>query len=238
MNWRAPCCPEMHRDDSRPTPALLAARIDRSPTFLRYHLMLHPAPPIAMVAHPIDERMARKMHYMRGGDPHPQGGPRTQDWVAANHLHRPEQRRRLAVKGKKLTPGERRTCRHIVKPGTILAWFGAFDREQIRWLQESKDGSATQARRDPRYRDPHGDRKLRLGLHQDPRRPPQRTQNRDQHHDLVQHSPGGGHRSRTRAPQVAHMELGLDIHFGIAPMPAPTPIPDPFVGCCLGPRIR
>lgn len=34
-----------------------------------------------------------------------------------------EQRRRLAVAGKALTPGERRACCHIVSPARILAWF-------------------------------------------------------------------------------------------------------------------
>jgi transposase InsO family protein len=34
-----------------------------------------------------------------------------------------EQRRRLATAGKLLTPDERRRCCHLVKPGTILAWF-------------------------------------------------------------------------------------------------------------------
>ena len=34
-----------------------------------------------------------------------------------------EQRRRLATAGKLLTPDERRTCCHLVKPATILAWF-------------------------------------------------------------------------------------------------------------------
>jgi hypothetical protein len=34
-----------------------------------------------------------------------------------------DQRRRLATAGKLLTPDERRTCCHLVKPATILAWF-------------------------------------------------------------------------------------------------------------------
>jgi putative transposase len=34
-----------------------------------------------------------------------------------------EQRRRLALKGKKLTAAERRACCQIVSPATILAWF-------------------------------------------------------------------------------------------------------------------
>ena len=34
-----------------------------------------------------------------------------------------KQRRRLAVKGKQLTPEERRECCELVTPATILAWF-------------------------------------------------------------------------------------------------------------------
>ena len=34
-----------------------------------------------------------------------------------------EQRRRLALKGKELTPEERRACCQTVRPETILAWF-------------------------------------------------------------------------------------------------------------------
>ena len=34
-----------------------------------------------------------------------------------------DQRRRLAVAGKALSPAERKKCCQIVKPGTILGWF-------------------------------------------------------------------------------------------------------------------
>src|SRR3954470_3823881 len=34
-----------------------------------------------------------------------------------------EQRRRLAIKGKRLTPEEREACCQIVRPETILRWF-------------------------------------------------------------------------------------------------------------------
>jgi hypothetical protein len=34
-----------------------------------------------------------------------------------------DQRRRLATAGKLLTPDERRKCRDLVEPATILAWF-------------------------------------------------------------------------------------------------------------------
>ncbi|MGA7740199.1 MAG: hypothetical protein ABSF35_23490 [Polyangia bacterium] len=35
----------------------------------------------------------------------------------------PDQRRRLALAGKELTPKKRRQCCQLVKPATILAWF-------------------------------------------------------------------------------------------------------------------
>jgi hypothetical protein len=35
----------------------------------------------------------------------------------------PEQRRRLAIKGRALTPEERDACCPVVRPSTILAWF-------------------------------------------------------------------------------------------------------------------
>ena len=49
----------------------------------------------------------------------------------------PEQRRRLAIAGKELTPKERKECCHLVKPETILAWFrqlaaGKYDSSQAR----------------------------------------------------------------------------------------------------------
>ena len=49
----------------------------------------------------------------------------------------PEQRRRLAIAGKELTPKERKECCHLVKPETILAWFrqlaaGKYDTSQAR----------------------------------------------------------------------------------------------------------
>ncbi len=52
-----------------------------------------------------------------------------------------EQRRRLAVKGKELSPGERRECCQIVKPSTILGWF--------RRLVSQKYDSSQSRRRGP-----------------------------------------------------------------------------------------
>ncbi len=77
---------------------------------------------VAMIAYAINERMARKMEYMVE-----ENRVLKEALTAATGKERitftAEQRRRLAVKGKALTPEERRTCCQIVKPETILAWF-------------------------------------------------------------------------------------------------------------------
>ncbi len=52
-----------------------------------------------------------------------------------------DQRRRLALKGKDLSPAERRDCCQIVKPATILAWF--------RRLVSDKYDSSESTRRGP-----------------------------------------------------------------------------------------
>jgi hypothetical protein len=77
---------------------------------------------VAMIAYAINERMARKMEYMVE-----ENRVLKEALAAATGKERitftAEQRRRLAVKGKALTPEERRTCCQIVKPETILVWF-------------------------------------------------------------------------------------------------------------------
>ncbi len=79
---------------------------------------------IAMIAYAINERMARKMEYMQE-----EVRILKEALTAATGKERinftAEQRRRLALKGKDLTPDERRACCQIVKPETILAWFRA-----------------------------------------------------------------------------------------------------------------
>jgi hypothetical protein len=70
----------------------------------------------------MNERMARKVDYLQ-----------EEVWVLKEALatatckkriqFTAEQRRRLAVKGKALTPEERSSCCQIVRPATILAWF-------------------------------------------------------------------------------------------------------------------
>jgi putative transposase len=77
---------------------------------------------IAMVAYAINERMARRAEYL-------QEEVRVLKEALATATGKtrvaftPEQRRRLALKGKQLTPEERDTCCQIVRPQTILAWF-------------------------------------------------------------------------------------------------------------------
>jgi putative transposase len=67
-----------------------------------------------------------------------------------------EQRRRLAVKGKALTPDERRHCCQVVRPSTILAWF--------RKLAAAKYDSSTQRKKPGRPRKSKAVRELVIRL--------------------------------------------------------------------------
>jgi hypothetical protein len=77
---------------------------------------------IAMMAHAINERMARKLDYLLEE-------VRVLREVFAETTGRKripftdEQRKRLAIAGKALTPEERETCCQLVRPKTILDWF-------------------------------------------------------------------------------------------------------------------
>ncbi|HXJ81387.1 MAG TPA: integrase core domain-containing protein [Candidatus Methylomirabilis sp.] len=77
---------------------------------------------IAMLAHALNERMARRVEYL-------QEEVRVLKELLAAETGRSrmvftfDQRRRLAVKGKALTPEDRKACCQIVRPETILAWF-------------------------------------------------------------------------------------------------------------------
>ena len=94
---------------------------------------------IAMIAHAINERMARKIEYLQA-----EIQVLTEALAAKTGSRRitftAEQRRRLAVKGKKLTPGERRACCQIVKPETILAWFRALAARKYDGSKNRKPG--------------------------------------------------------------------------------------------------
>jgi transposase len=77
---------------------------------------------IVMIASAINDRLQRKLDYveeerrvLREQLDAVTGGKKS-SFTA-------EQRRRLAVAGKLLTPDERRKCCHLVKPATILAWL-------------------------------------------------------------------------------------------------------------------
>ena len=112
---------------------------------------------IAMIAYAINERMARKVDYLRE-----EVLVLKEALAAATGKTRidlrSEQRRRLALKGKELTAEERRTCCQIVRPETILAWF--------RQLAAQKyDGS--KARKAGRPRKPADVRSLVLDLARD-----------------------------------------------------------------------
>jgi putative transposase len=77
---------------------------------------------IAMLAHAINERMARRVEYLQ------EEVRVLKELVAAEPgrtrvVFTPDQRRRLAIKGKALTPEERRACCQLVRPETILTWF-------------------------------------------------------------------------------------------------------------------
>ncbi|HXN31193.1 MAG TPA: integrase core domain-containing protein [Polyangiaceae bacterium] len=109
---------------------------------------------IAMVAHAINERMARRVDYL-----HEEVRVLKEALAAATGKIRidftAEQRRRLALKGKQLTAEERRACCQIVRPETILAWF--------RQLAADKyDSSKT--RKVGRPRKPSDIRQLVLGM--------------------------------------------------------------------------
>jgi hypothetical protein len=77
---------------------------------------------VAMFAHAINERMARRVEYL-------QEEVRVLKEALAlatgksRIVFTPEQRRRLAIKGKALTPEERTACCQVVRPDTILTWF-------------------------------------------------------------------------------------------------------------------
>jgi len=77
---------------------------------------------ITMIACAINERMQRKLDYTQ------EEVRVLKEILAALTGSRrisftPDQRRRLAIAGKALSPEERKRCCQIVKPGTILGWF-------------------------------------------------------------------------------------------------------------------
>jgi putative transposase len=104
---------------------------------------------IAMVAHAINAHMARRVDYLLEEvrvlqDAYTEATGRKRIPFAD------DQRRRLAIKGKALTPGEREACCQIVRPATILAWFRQLtNRRYDSSSQRRKPGRPLQGRRDP-----------------------------------------------------------------------------------------
>ena len=110
---------------------------------------------VAMVAYAFGERMARRIEYLleevrvlREVYNEATGRKRIQ--------FTDEQRLRLGVKGKALTPDERKGCCQIVRPSTILAWF--------RQLVAQKYDSSTQRKKLGRARKPDEIRELVIRL--------------------------------------------------------------------------
>ena len=91
---------------------------------------------VAMLAYGLNERMARKAEYLREENRVLKEALRAATGKTRIPLSS-EQRRRLATKGKALTPAEREECCQIVRPSTILAWFRQlvahkYDSSQVR----------------------------------------------------------------------------------------------------------
>jgi len=79
---------------------------------------------IAMIACAINERMQRKLDYTQEEVQVLKELLRTTTGTLRISFTA-DQRRRLALAGKELTPKDRQKCCQIVKPATILAWFRA-----------------------------------------------------------------------------------------------------------------
>jgi hypothetical protein len=69
---------------------------------------------IAMVSHALNERMARRVEYLQGV--RVLGEALALATGKSKISFKPEQRRRLAIKGKALTPNEQRSCCQSVRP--------------------------------------------------------------------------------------------------------------------------
>ncbi len=99
---------------------------------------------IAMVAHAINERMARQVDYLLE-----EVRVLRESLRAATGTTRirftPDQRRRLARKGKRLTPAERRACCQIVRPETILAWLRKLAAQKYDGSKNRKPGRPRKA---------------------------------------------------------------------------------------------
>ena len=88
---------------------------------------------VAMIADAINERMARRVDYLREEVLVLKEALATATGKTRIDLSA-EQRRPLALKGKALTAEERRVCCQVVRPETILAWFRKLAASQVRQL--------------------------------------------------------------------------------------------------------
>ena len=77
---------------------------------------------IAMVAYAINEQLARRIEYLLE-EVRVLREVYTESTGRKRIPFTDEQRRRLAIKGRALTPEEREACCQIVRPATILSWF-------------------------------------------------------------------------------------------------------------------
>ena len=109
---------------------------------------------IAMIAYALNERMARKQEYLLE-----EVRVLKEALAAKTGTERitftAEQRRRLALKGRALTPAERRTCCQIVKPETILSWFRALAASKYDSSGVENSAAVPQSKRLLRTRDRH-----------------------------------------------------------------------------------
>jgi transposase len=113
---------------------------------------------IATVAYAINERMARRIDYLLE-EVRVLREVYTETTGRKRIPFTDEQRRRLAVKGKALTPDDRQLCCQIVRPSTILAWF--------RQLAAKKYDSSMQRKKLGRPRKPNEIRELVVKLARD-----------------------------------------------------------------------
>jgi len=77
---------------------------------------------VAVLAYGLNERMARKAEYLREENRILKEALRAATGQRRIPLTN-DQRRRLALTGKALTPAKREECCQIVRPSTILMWF-------------------------------------------------------------------------------------------------------------------
>ena len=84
------------------------------------------------MAHAINERMARRIEYLLE-EVRVLREVYTETTGRRRISFTDEQRRPLAIKGKALTPEERKRCCQTVRPCTILAWFRQLAAKKWNW---------------------------------------------------------------------------------------------------------